>query len=172
MFEEAVFHAPTTYIVVDETHHHASPCPCDKRIGHQTAQGIVLEDVHVDVNMVAGLGDVLQQFREIGIAVGHDVNLVVAEGQRQVLVDKEVDELFLRLGQSQVLLFHEAQHGALGQLVHLPLVYQPLAAVVDAKEQVEHDAHDGCEDYHQHPGHRLGRLSIVYQHMDAADGYQ
>ena len=43
--------------------------------------------------------------------------------------------------------------------------------MVDAEEEIEHDADDGQEEDDQHPGHRLGRLTVVHQHVDDSNGY-
>ena len=87
-------------------------------------------------------------------------------GSEKLLLDKKVDEGLVLLGQPKVLLFHEAQHRAFRQLVELPLADETLLAGVDAKEQVEHDAHDGYEPDDQCPRHRLRRLAVVHHDVD------
>ena len=52
--KEAPLDLPTAYIVVDDTHAHPTPCLGDKGIGHKDTQGVVLEDIDIDMDMVAG----------------------------------------------------------------------------------------------------------------------
>ena len=79
-FEETMLHLPTTHIVVDDTHLNTLASLGYQGIGNEKSQGVVLEDVHIDMDMMLGLGNVLQQFREEGIAIRHDVHEIVLEG--------------------------------------------------------------------------------------------
>ena len=67
----------------------------------------------------------------------------------------------MALGQVQILLLYKPQHGALRQFVERTLADHPLAAGVDAEEEVGYDADNGNEPYHQRPGHGLGGLAVV-----------
>ena len=78
--EEAMLHFPTTHIVVDDTHLNTLASLGYQGIGNEKSQGVVLEDVHIDMDMMLGLGNVLQQFREESIAIRHDVHEIVLEG--------------------------------------------------------------------------------------------
>ena len=109
-FKELVPDTPAAHIVVDDAYLDTLTSLVDKCIGHQVAQGILLHDIHTDMDMMPGPADVLQQFGEERIAVRHDVDDVVLEGQRQVLVDEEVNHLLMSLRHVQVLLFDEVQH--------------------------------------------------------------
>ena len=141
----------------------------DECVGNEVAQRVFFEDVYVDVDMMLCLANVGQQFWEEGVAVGHNVDTRHLEGQREILVDEQVDELFVALGHVQVLLFDESQHRAFRQLVERALRDEAFTSVVDAKEQVEHDAHQREEEDDQCPRHGLGGLSVV--HDDMNDGY-
>ena len=72
----------------------------------------------------------------------------------------------------QVVLLHETEHGALGQLVNGALADEFLLAVIHSEEEVEDDANHRHEEYHHRPSHRLGRLTVVKYDMDDSDGYQ
>ena len=74
------------------------------------------------------------------------------------------------LGDFQVLLFHEVEHGALGQLVKRALADQSLPAVVDPEEEIEDDADNRYEKDDQRPCHRLGGLPIVHDDVDNGEG--
>ena len=124
------------------------------------------------MDMMLRSSNVLQQLWEEGIAVGHDVHLIILEGQREILIDKEVDELFVTLRDMQVVLFHEAQHGTLGDLVDRALANESLLAVVDAKEEIEHHAYHRNEEDNQRPCHRLCGLLVVEHHMNDGNCYQ
>ena len=79
-FEEAVLDFPTAHIVVDNPYLHSLTGLGNQCVRNEVAKGIVLEDVHVDVDMVLGLCNVLEELGEEGIAVGHDVHEIVLEG--------------------------------------------------------------------------------------------
>ena len=66
----------------------------------------------------------------------------------------------------EVLLFDKAKHRTLGQLVERALTDQSLPAMIDTKEEIEDDAYDGYEEYHQRPCHRLGWLPVVHDDVD------
>ena len=165
-FEETMLHVPATHVIVDQPHLYALPRLVDQGIGHQTAQGVVGDDIHVDMDVTLGLTDILQQHGEELIAVHTHIYLVVLKGQRQVLVHEEVYQGLVLLWQSEVLLFRKLQHRAFGQHVHRPVTHVALLTGVDAKEKVEHNTHERNKPYHQRPGHRLGRLTIVQNHVD------
>ena len=95
-----------------------------------------------------------------------DIHQVVLKRQRQVLTDKEVYQRLMLLRESQVLLLGKLQHRALRQLVHAPLAHVTLLAGVDAKEEIEHDAHHWHKVDHECPGHRLSWLTVVEYHVD------
>ena len=166
MFQEATMHLPTAHIIINDANLHPTLRLVNERIGHQASQGIVLKDIHLDMDMMLGSGDVLQQFRKEGIAVRHDVYHIVLEGQRQVLVDEEVNELLMALRHMQVVLFDETQHGTLRQLVDGTLTDKALLAMVDAKEEIEHHTNNRYEENHQRPRHRLCGLSVVEHYVD------
>ena len=117
VFPELVANTPTAYIVVDDANLDTFVGFSYQAVGHQSSQGIVLDDVHVDVDMMSGVSNVLQQLWQEGIAVRHNVHQIVLEGQREVLVDEEVYQLLVLLRQSQVLLFNKAKHGTFRQQV-------------------------------------------------------
>ena len=164
---------PTAHVVVDHAHLDTLTGFLHQRIGYQAPQGIVLDDIHVDMDMVFRLVDVFQQFREEGIAVGHDVDLIILEGECQVLVDEKVDQRLVVLGHLEVVLFHETEHRTFRQLVERTLADQLLLSVVETEEEVEDDAHDRYEEDDQRPGHGLGGLLVVHHHVDNGygDGY-
>ena len=161
-----MLHVPAAHIIVDQPHLHAFPRLVDQGIGHQTTQGVVGNDIHIDMDVALGLTDILQQHGEELIAIHTHVHLIVLEGQRQVLVHEEVYQGFVLIWHSEVLLFCELQHRTFRQHVHRPVAHVALLTGVDAKEEIEHDAHERNEPYHQRPGHRLGGLTIVQNHMD------
>ena len=168
--EERAVYLPAAHIVVDDTHLDTLLGFLSQCVGNKASQRIVLDDVHVDMDVVARLADVLQQLGEEGVAVGHDVDGVVLERQRHALVDKQVDELSVVVGYAEVVLFDKAEHGALGQLVERALADESLAPVVDAEEEVEDDADDGNEEDDQRPRHRLRRLAVVHDDVDNRQG--
>ena len=116
--------------------------------------------------MVLCLFDISQERWEELNAVRHHSNPVVLKRQRQVLVHKKVDQGLITLWQSEILLLSKLQHRAFGKQVHTALTYIALLAGIDAEEEVEHDAHNGNEPYHQCPSHRLGWLTVVEYHVD------
>ena len=159
-------HIPAPHIVVDQLDLHALSSLVDERIGEQHAQRILSKDIHIDMDMALGLGDLCQKCGKEVVAVAIDRDLIILEGEREILVDEEVDELTMLFGQLQVLLFDELQHRTFGKLVEAPLADEPLLAGVQAEEEVEHQAYYRHEPYHQRPGHPLGRLAIVHHHVD------
>ena len=72
----------------------------------------------------------------------------------------------MAFGQLQVLLFHEAEHGAFRQLVERALADHALTTGVDTKEEVKHETYDRHKENDQHPGHGLGGLPVVHYDMD------
>ena len=118
---------------------------------------------------MGGFSNIFQQFWEESVAVRHDVNLIILEGQGQILIDKEVHQGFLTFRHAEIMLAYKTQHRALGQLVHLSLANNAFLTMIDAKKQIEHHAHNRYETDDQHPCHRLGWLTVVHQYMD--NGY-
>ena len=116
--------------------------------------------------MMGGFSNIFQQFWEESVAVRHDVNPIILEGQGQILIDKEVHQRFLTFRHAESMLAYETQHRALGQFVHLSLTDDTFLTMINAKKQVEHHANNRYEADDQHPRHRLGRLTVVHQYMD------
>ena len=171
--EEAVLHVPAAHVVVDHSHLYALAGLGYQRVGDQTSQGVVLEDIDVDVDMALGGGYVLQEPGEELIAVAEHLHLIIIKGQREALIDKHVDGGTELIGYLQVALLDEAQHGALGQLVERAPADIALLAAVDAEKDVGYDAKDRYEIDDERPGHSLGWLAIVQQHVDdSCDSYQ
>ena len=164
--EETVADIPTAHIVNDHPDLNALAGPCNEGITDKVSQGIVLEDIHVDVDMVSGTSYLPEQGGKELVSVSIDLNATQAEGQREVLVDEKVDNGFVNLRQLKVLLLDELQHGPLRQLVERTLADKTFLAGVNAKEQVKHHANDGYEPDDQCPGHGLCRLPVVHHHMD------
>ena len=63
-----------------------------------------------------------------------------------------------------VALLGKFKHGPLCQLVQRVLGDESLFACVLSKEEIKNNAQHRQEDQHQHPGHGLGRLSVIHQH--------
>ena len=110
LLEESVPHTPTAHVIVYETYLDTLTCLIHQSIGHQTAYGIVLKDIHIDMYVMGGLGNVLQQFGEKGIAVSHDVYLIILERQREILIYEKIDKRFMTLRHMEVVLLNETQH--------------------------------------------------------------
>ena len=72
---------PAAHVVIDDAHLHPVLRLVDERIGHQPPQRVILNNIHVKMYMMARLTDVLQQLGDEGIAVGHQVQLLYADGQ-------------------------------------------------------------------------------------------
>ena len=141
--EETGGHVPAPYVVVDDAHLDALARLGHKGVADELTQGIVLEDVDVDVNVAGGTRYVAQQGWKELIAVGEHLDVVATERQGEALVDKKVDEGLLGLRQGEVTLLHKAVHGALGELVHGAPADLALVAPVLAEEDVGDDANDG-----------------------------
>ena len=167
--EKRSVYIPAAHIIVDNAHLYPTLRLGNQRIGHQVAQGIVAEDVCVEMDVAARLGYLLQKSLEEVVAVGEDVHLVVLKGQCPVLACKEFDECLMVLGQQEVFLLSKLQHRPLGELVEALLRDEPLLARVLSEEEIEHDAHHGQKYQHQHPCHGLGRLPMIHEHRDHCD---
>ena len=59
--EKAVVHIPTSHIVVDDAHLYPLPRFVNQCIGNELSQGIVVKNIGVDVDVVGGLSDGLEQ---------------------------------------------------------------------------------------------------------------
>ena len=161
--EEGRWHTPTTHVVVDKSHLYAFAGPVDERIGHETSQWVVFDDVGIDVDVVAGLANSVQESKEKVVAVGININLVVAERQCEALIDEQLDERLVGGRQREVALLGKLQHGSLGQMIETLLADEAFLACVLAEEDVEDDADDGHEREHKNPCHGLCGLAIVHQ---------
>ena len=80
-FKETVTHIPTSHIVVYQFHLYPLTCLVDQRIGEQHTQGVVGKDIHVDMDMTLGLGNLCQQGREESIAIFINFYMIILEGQ-------------------------------------------------------------------------------------------
>ena len=164
--EKGMTHVPTPHIVVDQLHLHPLARLVYQRIREQRPQRVFGKDIHIDMDMALCLGDLCQKGREESIAIVIHRHLIILEGQREVLVHEEVYQLSVLSRQLQVLLLHKLQHRTFGELVQTPLADELLLAGIQPEEEVEHQSHHRHEPYHQRPGHRLGRLTVVHHHMD------
>ena len=124
------------------------------------------------MDMMVGLSNIFQQFREEGIAIGNNVNLIVLEGQCHALVDKQVNQLALTFRHAEVFLFHKIQHRTLRQLIHRTLADHTFPTMIDAKEKIEDDTDNRHKEDNQCPCHRLGRLPVVHDDMNDSCCYQ
>ena len=97
------------------------------------------------------------------MAVGINIDLVVAERQGKALIDEQLDERLVLRGQREVALLGKLQHGSLGQMIETLLADEAFLACVLAEEDVEHNADDGHEREHKNPCHGLCGLAIVHQ---------
>ena len=167
--KEAVADVPAAHVVVYHPHLHAPAGTVHERVGHEAAQRVVRKDVYVNVYVVAGPAYGGEQLEEEGVAIGDDADPGVVERQGHVLVHEEVYRGTVALGQAQVALLGELEHRPLCELVHAALAHHALLAGVYAEEHVEHYAHHRHEEDDQRPGHGLGRLAVVHEHMD--DGH-
>ena len=57
--EEAVFHFPAPHIVIDQSHLDSLLGFVNQGIGHQVAQRILLDDIHIQMNMILGLSYII-----------------------------------------------------------------------------------------------------------------
>ena len=121
LLEEIIRHLPAAHIIVDYSHLYPLLGFRHQRIGHHVPQGIVVEDITVYMHVVSGLSDITQQRMEEIVAVREDVNRVVLEGQRPVLVQEKFDERRLFVRNLQVLLLGKFKHRAFCQLVERTL---------------------------------------------------
>ena len=161
---EIGLHLPVSHVVVDNPYLHAPAGMAYQGIGNEVAQGVVVEDVAVDVDVVARAGHVAQEGMKEGVAVGEDVHLVVLEGHGTVLLHKQTEKRAVFLGHLQVGLLLIFKHGALGQLVERLLGDEALLARVLPEEEIKDDSHHRHKKKHHHPRHGLGRLAVVEQH--------
>ena len=89
---------PTAHIVVDDAHLDTCASPVDQGIGDKAAQGVFLDDIHINMYMIAGARDVGQQSREELVAIGKDFGRPHLEGQRETLIDEQIDDGLVLLG--------------------------------------------------------------------------
>ena len=164
--EETAFDIPTAHIIVDDAHLYATTGLADEGVGYEMTQSVVIEDIGVEMNVVTGLADVVQQGTEKVVTVGEDVGLVVLERQGPVLGGKKLYQRLVVVGNHQVFLLDKLEHGALGELVEALLTDETLLAGVLPEKEIEDDAQQGQEGEHQHPGHGLGGLTVVHEHPD------
>ena len=164
--KKTVLDIPTSHIVVDQSHFYALTRLVDQGIGNQFAQSIISYDIHINMDMVLGQTDISKQMMNKLISIGKDIHLVILKWQGEILIDKKVYQGLVLLGQLQVLLFCKLQHRALGKLVHGTIADVTFLTGVDTKKQVENDAHHRHKVDHHRPGHRLGWLTIVENHMN------
>ena len=164
-FKKAMVHIPTTHIIVNHLYLNTLAGLVYQGIGHQHAQGVVGKNIHIQMYVILGLADILHQLGYKLIAIGTDIHQVILKRQRQVLVNKQINQWFVALGQSQVLLLSKLQHRTLGKLVHRTFAHIALLAMVNAKKQIKDDAHHWHKINHQCPSHRLCRLTVVHNHV-------
>ena len=148
---------------MDDAHLHALGSLGDQGVAHEAAQGVVLEEEEVEMDMVAGRGDVAEQLGEELITVEVDLGIIAMESGGKILTAKEMDEALVERGDLQSGLGVRLQHRPTRKLVEAMLGDGPLLAHVLSEEEVKDDAHHGQEHQHEHPGHGLGRLAIVEQ---------
>jgi len=164
--EKRTFHTPASHVIIDHPHLYTLAGLVDERIGNEVAQLVIIEDIDVDMDVVAGTADGSQQREKTGMAVGEDVHLVVFERQRHVLVPEKQHQRLVALGQSQLLLLEKLGHRSLGQLVKRALTDQFLPAGILSEEDIEDESDDRQKPKHENPSRGLGRLPIVHQHPD------
>ena len=77
--KESVRHAPAAHVIVDESHLDALLGTVDECIADEASEGVVVNDVGVEVDVVARLPDGLQQRHEEIVAGGVDVDAIALE---------------------------------------------------------------------------------------------
>ena len=80
-FEETAFYTPTAHIVVDDAHFNASFGTGYETVGYQLAEWVVFKDIHIDVYVVLGFGNVAKQGGEELVSVGEQLCAVAIEGK-------------------------------------------------------------------------------------------
>ena len=55
-----MLYLPAAYVIVDDAHLHPTLCLVYQRICYQATKGIVLDDIHIDMDMMARSGDIFQ----------------------------------------------------------------------------------------------------------------
>ena len=60
-----VVNIPASHIVVNDTYFYSLVCFIDKCIGNELSQGIVIKNIGIDMDVVGGFPDGLEQSQEV-----------------------------------------------------------------------------------------------------------
>ena len=159
LFEEGLFDAAASDVVVEDSDLNPFPCFGDQGIPEMLPGPVVAEDVVLEVDMVFGPGDFIEQGLHFGRPVGvwGDPAAVERHG-----VDRAFEELcegfpgFGNFGVSGLIGFDEVHGdpfpGSSGD--------DSLFGEVLSEEEVEEEPDHGREDEHDDPGEGLQRVSV------------
>ena len=170
--EEGAFDAAAAHVVVEQAHLHAAQGPDDERIAQPAARRVVGDDVVLQVDVVLGPADRLEQ----------RLHLLPP---RRVGGDAAAAERYGMQGRAE----HGGQRGVClrdaGGLLAAVFVEMPGHALARAprddaalaevlpEEEVEDHADDRREEQHENPRYRLQRIAVVgHDDQDDADDGQ
>ena len=169
-FKESLRCLSAAHIIVDDAHGYALACFVDKCIGDKSSQGIVLNDIRTQVDVVLRPAYGSQKRSDEVCAVGIDVNLIVLERQCTTVTRKLADESFVALGLVQFCLIGKRVHAALRQFVKTLFAYDTLMARVLSEKEIGNDTHNRQKQQHQQPCQRLDWLTVVNQYGNHRTG--
>ncbi len=168
--EEPVSRRETAHVVI----HHLD-LDAFGRLAHQNlrdlmAERVVEEDVILQIDRPRGAEQIGLEGRELVLARGEYVDLVVDRVERRRQVAGKLDER--AVGAREVLRVQiDVARGHGGN--DLALVHardHMLAAQAAPEEEVEHEPHEGEEYQRDHPRQRADRVAVLLEdHDDAAD---
>ena len=164
--EKVLADTPAAHVVIDETDLHVSPYGIDERITDKTAHAVVFKNEELQMNVVAGVPDVVDKTADEIIAAEVGADSVLRKGQREIVVFKKIDEREVQTGcLDRAFLSNVFSHEFVGQLVEILLGKGSLAPYVLSEKIVKQQSHDGQEHDYQYPGNRLGGLVIVQKDL-------
>ncbi len=163
---ERVLHFPAAHIVVDDAHLHAVPGAVDECVGDDVTELVIFKDEDVDMDMMLGETDGMEQGGEERIAGGVERHVVVFERQCHALVLEQQHQGTVRFGEAQVTLLNIFEHRPFRQLTQGALGDEALFACVLTEEDIKEDTYYWQGPEHKDPCHGLGGLPVVHDDLD------
>ena len=123
------------------------------------------------MDMTFRFTQVAEERKEEWIAVCQHLQLIILKRQREILVDKQIDDGSIGLWQLQTILFDKAQHRSFGEKIKASLADKSFLTGIHPEEEIEDKSDDRHKEHHHPPRHCLSGLTVVHhdsnhQHRD------
>ena len=160
-FKKTFWYMPTTHVIVQYTHFDPFACFLHQCITYYTANGVILKDIKLDMDMVGGSLNFTQQSLQHTLAGGESLEPVSVKWERLDGVLKEGNQAAVVCGNVIGWLGHILQHGLLLKPVIAFPADHALVPLVPAKKEIKPQPDEWEKYQHKYPCQGFYRIAVV-----------